>query len=695
MNIPSSKIAQRTLSLGVVTTIVGGLLAGCTQQTPPPQATPTAAVATPAAGVVTPAASPAASPAVAASPIVAASPVAAASPSPVAAAPRGSGNVEVAALYVREQNNKATGGSSRVRIAVEPKTNASAESVFFGEEEVGGSGAQWRASGWMAVVMSGFLLGMDPSQSRFTYGVGGNIDGPSAGALMTIATMAALLGHPVRNDAAMTGTINPDGTIGPVGGIPHKVEGAAAENKKLVLIPAGQRRSLDLNTNQPVDVVELGRSKGVDVREVVDVYEAYQLMTGQPLPKPDGLKEVRPELPSSAYNRVQSKAKEWHSRFLENQQQYNSLPSGARVEFTESLMDDAAETASKADSFYNQGLATVAYWEAFNAALTSAVAQRTGRVIDAIQVGNGSLDPAISYFRSLQTVRNRIDALADRLQTQNAATLSDVVAISEAYGYLDLALGLTDRADAELEARFQQAESDEEIAGLMGELAVWYTIADHLVELAKDSIDLGVGFGTSQAPSKERVESLAELYRRAAEANLNYFENTVVSEIASGAGVHPDRVKLVLLSNDDDYLFALSTLRAMSKLKDRAGGSINGSYAVLGGALNAYVWSSLLVAKYYSLDAIVDENLQITGVTNDRAMTNMIDFAEKRAAEYIGLAQSANGDVIQPVLNYDNAKAARDKGTTQDRLNALANYWLSSLQSQMIGILSGRANVLR
>ncbi len=139
----------------------------------------------------------------------------------------------------------------------------------------------------------------------------------------------------------------------------------------------------------------------------------------------------------------------------------------------------------------------------------------------------------------------------------------------------------------------------------------------------------------------------------------------------------------------------MATLDAMNKLKERSGDDISGSYAVLGSALNAYVYSSLLVAKYYSLDAIVDENLQVTGITNDRAMTNMIDFAERRAKEYAGLAQAVNGDIIQPVLNYDNARADRDRGTAQDRLNALANYWLSSLQSEVIGILSGEANVLR
>ena len=38
----------------------------------------------------------------------------------------------------------------------------------------------------------------------------------------------------------MTGTINPDGGIGPVGGIPHKLDAAAQQGASLFIVPEGQ-----------------------------------------------------------------------------------------------------------------------------------------------------------------------------------------------------------------------------------------------------------------------------------------------------------------------------------------------------------------------------------------------------------------------------------------------------------------------
>jgi len=66
------------------------------------------------------------------------------------------------------------------------------------------------------------------------------IDGPSAGAATTVATIAALQGKSVREDVVITGTINEDGSIGPVGGILDKATAASENGATLFLVPEGQ-----------------------------------------------------------------------------------------------------------------------------------------------------------------------------------------------------------------------------------------------------------------------------------------------------------------------------------------------------------------------------------------------------------------------------------------------------------------------
>lgn len=66
---------------------------------------------------------------------------------------------------------------------------------------------------------------------------GGRIDGPSAGAAITICIISALLNKPIRQDIAVTGEISLRGKVKPVGGIFEKVYGARRKGIKLVLVP--------------------------------------------------------------------------------------------------------------------------------------------------------------------------------------------------------------------------------------------------------------------------------------------------------------------------------------------------------------------------------------------------------------------------------------------------------------------------
>lgn len=100
-------------------------------------------------------------------------------------------------------------------------------------------------------------------------------DGPSAGAAMAVGFIAMFKGDRVHRGIALTGTFEPGGQIGPVGGIPDKIQAAAREGYRTILVPRGQIYDAQWNLN------ELALRLNVTVKEVDTVDEAYQLMTGQ------------------------------------------------------------------------------------------------------------------------------------------------------------------------------------------------------------------------------------------------------------------------------------------------------------------------------------------------------------------------------------------------------------------------------
>jgi len=607
-------------------------------------------------------------------------------PAAATQAPTASGDVTINALYYAfdPQEEKAVGGVSPVRIRVEPAAQKGELRVGFFEEEVAGTGNMWHSAGWMAVVVASQILGIDPRDYEFSFSVGGRIDGPSAGAYMTVGILAALLGHPLREDVAMTGTINPDGTVGPVGGIPHKIQGAVDHGATLVLIPAGQRYDYDQNKGKPVDVYDVGKRLGVQVREVSTIFEAYEILTGTPLPRPQ-VSMSAPQLPARAFDRTRAKAQEWYSRYENARNRFNSLPEEI-TQYFQDVMAEADDTASRSQSALQQGLAAVAYQRSVQAATGAHIWLLTAEMLE--RYATGGLDAAVDYLLSNQSSLSELDAVIDLLGTEQPRTAGDYIALFDAYMSIGQAQGLVVIATDRLRALNQQAEnmSEEEILGELVQLSAYYVLAHNLVQLARDSVDIGFGYGTTVVDDPEKVAAMEALLRRAAEANVRYFEATVVDEYAKAFGVHPDRMRAMFMNYDTGYLLTVAAEHGAKALAGQLVDRDQQMALILGNSISNYAQSATLVAKYYSLGAQLDEEGNIVRIDRERALADMLDLADRRAKETINM--SGEDVPVIAVLYYETARLKR-QGSPEEQLEALESYWSASTLAQIHAYLAG------
>ena len=79
----------------------------------------------------------------------------------------------------------------------------------------------------------------------FSYEIEGDlVGGRSAGAAAALVTIAALENKEIREKAAITGTITPDGSIGEVRGVLEKAQALANNDYNLFLVPPGQSSTI-------------------------------------------------------------------------------------------------------------------------------------------------------------------------------------------------------------------------------------------------------------------------------------------------------------------------------------------------------------------------------------------------------------------------------------------------------------------
>lgn len=593
------------------------------------------------------------------------------------------GKVSVNPLFYRSlPDGTAEGGTNPVTIRLANGDDPNELRVGFTEDEVSGTGDQWRAAGWNAVTTATLLTGAPLGGKEITFDVNGAIDGPSAGALMTIGSISLLRGDSLKNDITMTGTINPDGTVGPVGGIPYKVDGVVKAKKTRMLIPTGQRNSENDN-GALIDIVDLGRRKKVDVSETADIYDAYQQFTGKDLPRPDDGGNV--ELSEEAYQRIKAKVTDWLAQFEESAGEFNSLDPQIQgwLSDTAQQAQDAADTAR---SLSKQGLQAGAYSNATQAAAIANAVVKSGRALQ-IYLTQGA-SAFLDQIGSSAAIKGRVQSLFDELKTYKPETVADAAALIDTYSNAIDALSASRFAESTL--ALVDTATDETSAlqsAVLG--ALFHEIAGSQVEAAKDIFSVGRDLGGAKLDSDINLQSVSDFFRKAAEANLNAFDTVVLGEAAKANNMSLDAAKEQFAGNDFDYALASMSLNVLEGgLDEYMGDDEASAYAKLGGAVSLYARASGLIAKYYSLQAQFDDSGNVTGVGNTKALQSALELAQSQVERSVSVLTDKDVDPTLVVAGYESAGIDRE-GNANDKLDALTSYWTGFIESRVLAYLGG------
>lgn len=165
------------------------------------------------------------------------------------------------------------------------------------------------------------------------------VGGPSAGALMTIGFIALFLNKTLNPKITMTGMINPDGSIGPVGGLLDKLEAVASNGYKIFLIPQGQRTIYvaerivkrypwgyyETIKYRQVDLVKEGEKRGVIVIEVNNILQAMKYFLNLTFKTPNIKLNITSSLLNKLNNTLNHNLEEINKLYNESKQIYNKL----------------------------------------------------------------------------------------------------------------------------------------------------------------------------------------------------------------------------------------------------------------------------------------------------------------------------------------------------------------------------------
>lgn len=590
---------------------------------------------------------------------------------------------------------QASGGTSPVTIRVEPNTSGTA-AVGVLEEYAGGAGNQWKSSSWVAAFTASQIAGHMLIDHEFMVKTGGHIDGPSAGMLMTATMLALLRGDKVREDSTMSGTVNPDGSAGPVGGLPQKMKGAKEQGKKRFGYPIGNRNAKDLQTGQMVDLHQVAESMGLEAKEIKSVWDAYEFMTGKTLDHPEAASEGDMQLSGDARAKLNAKVQGWKAKikgelplFTRKVQELGQLAQGLAPQW-----EEVKELVQKAERFEDNGILPAAYMHYAQAAVMLNMIRNMLQFLQ--HASKGDFNAITTQIESLAAVKGKLEAMGMELVVA-AKTKTIGGLVNGVRGYTDYVMALSFeslgsnsyRAGMGLIEKMKQGQlqaTQEAITAVMQNLALplaYYAAADALIEVAKEQMSLSGEEGATLQADLTKLGALAKGYGSAASASLAYFDSLWVEQMAEHFGVTKEQASAAMQQQEFQYLLVKES-STIAQLADRlTGGEKPETNLIrLAAGAFAYIAGGSLVNKYYSLGAQPKQDGGFD-LTNRRALTFQLDLARQTAREAAGRCKARHKFIPTAAkAAYELGMALRE-GDDEDKLEALEAYWESTFWSNL------------
>jgi hypothetical protein len=639
------------------------------------------------------------------------------------------------AMWIKQMPTP-TGGTSPFTVRVARNTSGDA-AVGLIERIFGGAGDSWKSSAWIAAVAASNTTNHLITDYEFLVKVHGFIDGPSAGMLMA-ATMIALMKDEqksIRPHVTITGTINPDGTIGPIGGLRYKIEGAKKAGITEIGYPLIDNGSAE---NYVADMDALAKSYGIKAVPIGNVFEAYKFLTGRTLgsQRPATLDPAELSFSPSQLARLlaatRSLLDETKTRMaavVEQQNKFTKAGPAAKKSF----QDDRKRTDDyllKAEEFYVRAKsASVAKdpstaGDAMMARSRAMIADQSARLAEkevlwqlalAKKDGNaltkvydetllqvkelvGALETTMPNGLDSPGLAGRIAGLNNRLQywvaySQWLAASAGGPEIEARKVALQNAANGKPRTD---EATLKQMSDD--IAKAMLKTLQRLALLEGQIRADAELARFPVDDNSLPAPDLTGLNRrLAEAYGPAAAAGLAYFESTAVGLRAHGGEDDPLLQHLkVQLSTDTAYgAYTAAALRAVRVNADPS--QAESPAAILDrlacGA-HAYLGMAALMNKYYNLfdDSSVSSpaaSAQVINLRKGQTVERMIQSSRARVLEEAAEVKKQLPFIPDCIkMSFTLAEAKRSEPGDQAKLDALTSYWRAHFLCRMVQMMA-------
>jgi hypothetical protein len=606
-------------------------------------------------------------------------------------------DVDVPVLVVASRQGKKEGKLLDLKVHLERVPDAHEPlQIAISEDTPGGSGDMMRSSIWMAALIAGLARDDDLSGLRITVQIPGAVDGPSAGGVLCLGIMSALDGRTLPKDFAFTGTILPDGTIGQVGGIVHKMQAAQRGGCTRIIVPDFLRLDEDENTHENVDLKRRAILLGMQFCPVENIHQAYGTIYGihanageiddrLATELPAGLEELlttRADTTIRAAEAIFARLSKGEQRTIQTDALFKNFykyHDRARRAFEAGKMFHACENAILYLSFLKAWEKTLRLLQSSNRA------DFTRRCADSLKTTLAAMPDDEVTIDGLS--RHDFHPLAAQLLTGAAYSKATVV-------NLDNAVRATVRQLTEADADASEESVSDAVKRLIvlmmqGEMSGRYS-GENLQQMQS----IAGSVPATRVANEATVNNVARFYYAAHRATWQTFETDVVNECVRACRLPRDEVLALLVTSD----FKVLRFSAAEDIHEKlSGAGPKGSPRTFLNMLSTHLCASNIastsgmIMRWSELEAHFGDNGKMS-YGRPQVLSYLLRSSRNSALANLAACHKQGIPCPAAIASFQAAEMLRDDAD-EDRVNVLVSYWDASLQAQALRmIFSAKAN---
>jgi Lon protease-like protein len=609
----------------------------------------------------------------------------------------------------------AASGLSRVEFSLtrEPGSRKSL-TVAIAEDTPSGTGDSLRASVWQACMVAALTRNDDLSGVKLSLTIRGRVDGPSAGAVICLAVLTALDGRDFPADTAMTGTVLPDGTVGRVGGIPHKIKAASRRGVKRVILPAFLRFDRDLATGKDIDLKELAKSLKIEFVQVDDIEDAYAILHRLPRKKPLPLDSRTIELPQAIeknllgqYRKDIDAGEKIAARMAKVEQNTVAVRGLPVDRITRGLMSGElgqvmfksprgfAEAALRSGKFL-PAQSQAKFW-----AMSLKALQKEGSLLEQAAAKPGDKTSIKALTKRTRDLVNGLPSPIALIAKAHVMKVPDAGCqlFSQMSDYIQVlgVMRFLDKSAAAAKAQAAMTDNKEFKKAIEAQVVKMKSMQLLLAALLSDYMKGYVENNARQArllPKAKftgRPRTVERLFYSAWLTAHNTLEKGFIGAAAKAWGCTTDQAWWSIMQNDQSIAGYSPAARLTQDLhgKTLGGGTPPFVTAVAAQShLNAFADASGIVVRFMELDARLVEGKGLRYGRTD-LLSHLLATARNKAIASIMKCKKLGIPCVTPIAYLQYGDMTRDDPDS-DKVAVLVSYWKASLQAKALIMLFGK-----